>query len=587
LKLLAFDQTPGAVGCYRIYFPGSHLVDRHKVMRPRQNPGRSLPDGTKVFESDFLGTLQDPRYDADAYLFQQFAWVMNEHHQPYIKAPDLFRSFHGRGKPIICDSDDDYVNPPIWNEGGTNAVKIGSNVVMMEGFREADLLTVSTPHLAEIYEPYQKNVRVLRNRLHWPSWQNFVPNYKMDRPFTVGWVGSFKWRRGDLDVLRGIIGPWLERNPDALFLASGSDGPEVHDYLGVPADQRRNMPLIDFDPETNAYTAIYDADVILIPLDMIPFNDGKSHLKGLEANASGAPFIASPSESYRWWTEDGQNGFLAKKPKDWFTYLDLLKNDRDLRVKMGEYGRQKAEGQDYSHFAHEWEDAWTSVVRAPGNREVARQAFMYGAIQKEGELAEALAYARGKRVVVEIGSAAGGTVWAWCQVAADDALIISIDLPDGIGGGHLSNVAQERADSFKRGSQEVHLIRGDSHSERTKMRLLEILDGRKIDFLFIDGDHTYDGVRQDWEMYGDLADIVGFHDIVKHTHPELQWCKVDDLWAEIDEPKDEIVQQGDPPEHYAWGGIGIVFKDGSEPLDRILLKDREKHHAMVTNYVGN
>jgi hypothetical protein len=215
------------------------------------------------------------------------------------------------------------------------------------------------------------------------------------------------------------------------------------------------------------------------------------------------------------------------------------------------------------------------VIRKPRNTEVARGAVVYNAIQKERELAEALAYARDKKVIVEIGSAAGGTVWAWCQVAAPDATIISIDLPDGIGGGQHSYLAEQRTEAFKQADQTVHMIRGDSHSERTKMRLLEILDGRKIDFLFIDGDHTLEGVTKDWEMYGELADIVGFHDIVKHTHPELQWSRVDELWDTIDLPKDRIFDEGahkgDDAHH--WGGIGIVFMDGSEPLPRTVLKE--------------
>jgi len=39
----------------------------------------------------------------------------------------------------------------------------------------------------------------------------------------------------------------------------------------------------------------------------------------------------------------------------------------------------------------------------------------------------------------------------------------------------------------------------------------------KLDFLFIGGDHTYEGVRMDFEMYSPLVrscGIVVFHDIV-------------------------------------------------------------------------
>jgi predicted O-methyltransferase YrrM len=44
-----------------------------------------------------------------------------------------------------------------------------------------------------------------------------------------------------------------------------------------------------------------------------------------------------------------------------------------------------------------------------------------------------------------------------------------------------------------------------------------ILDDRKVDFLFIDGDHTYEGVTRDFEMYSPLVKrggIIAIHDIV-------------------------------------------------------------------------
>jgi len=45
------------------------------------------------------------------------------------------------------------------------------------------------------------------------------------------------------------------------------------------------------------------------------------------------------------------------------------------------------------------------------------------------------------------------------------------------------------------------------------------LNGEPLDFLFIDGDHTYEGVKRDFEMYSPLVrngGIIAFHDIVKH-----------------------------------------------------------------------
>jgi cephalosporin hydroxylase len=56
----------------------------------------------------------------------------------------------------------------------------------------------------------------------------------------------------------------------------------------------------------------------------------------------------------------------------------------------------------------------------------------------------------------------------------------------------------------------------NSRSSSALEALKGILAGRPIDFLFIDGDHTYGGVKSDWEMYSPLVrkggGVVGFHD---------------------------------------------------------------------------
>ena len=52
--------------------------------------------------------------------------------------------------------------------------------------------------------------------------------------------------------------------------------------------------------------------------------------------------------------------------------------------------------------------------------------------------------------------------------------------------------------------------------------------------MFIDGDHTYNGVKLDFEMYRPLMNnnsIIAFHDIV--PHPNDPYCEVNKLWNEI------------------------------------------------------
>jgi predicted O-methyltransferase YrrM len=180
-------------------------------------------------------------------------------------------------------------------------------------------------------------------------------------------------------------------------------------------------------------------------------------------------------------------------------------------------------------------------------------------MQKVRELAPLLGLLRRlkQHVVVEIGSARGGTLFAWAHIARDDALLVSVDLPGGAFGGR-----QERVDvgALARRGQAVEAIRGDSHQQETFERLLSVLGGRPVDMLFIDGDHSYAGVRGDFEMYAPLVrtgGLVVIHDIIRH--PPESACEVDRFWAELKAGRRtlELVDRGGS----RYGGIGVVFAD--------------------------
>lgn len=135
---------------------------------------------------------------------------------------------------------------------------------------------------------------------------------------------------------------------------------------------------------------------------------------------------------------------------------------------------------------------------------------------------------------LEIGTNYGGTLFLLCSLSPPDAQIISVDLPSGRFGGGYPRRKAPLFRRFVRGDQELHLLRADSHSPRTKERVMQILDEEKLDYLFIDADHTYNGVQRDFEMYSPLVrsgGIVAFHDIV--TYKRETECEVEKFWDEI------------------------------------------------------
>ena len=114
------------------------------------------------------------------------------------------------------------------------------------------------------------------------------------------------------------------------------------------------------------------------------------------------------------------------------------------------------------------------------------------------------------RNICEIGSAKGGTLALFSSVASGEAKIISLDLN--------YSLSRRFANRYLvRGSQKIKCSRCDSHTTRAVELVRRWIHPDKLDFLFIDGDHSFAGVKNDFEMYSPLVrsgGIVAFHDIV-------------------------------------------------------------------------
>jgi cephalosporin hydroxylase len=138
------------------------------------------------------------------------------------------------------------------------------------------------------------------------------------------------------------------------------------------------------------------------------------------------------------------------------------------------------------------------------------------------------------KVILEIGTGRGGTLFLFTRVADQMAKIISIDLPGWPLGGGYPRWKIPLYKSFAKERQKIYLIKRDSHNPQTLEEVKKILSGEKVDFLFIDGDHAYEGVKRDFEMYSPLVSkggIIAFHDIL--LIPPEKVGGVPKFWNEI------------------------------------------------------
>lgn len=108
------------------------------------------------------------------------------------------------------------------------------------------------------------------------------------------------------------------------------------------------------------------------------------------------------------------------------------------------------------------------------------------------------------KYIVEIGIAAGGSAGIWMELCKEkDATYIGID----------DNLKQ--AIRIKEDVCPYILIEGRSQMEETWKKLDKMLDGERVDFLFVDGDHGH-GALLDTIAYSPFVrsgGIIAFHDI--------------------------------------------------------------------------
>lgn len=181
-----------------------------------------------------------------------------------------------------------------------------------------------------------------------------------------------------------------------------------------------------------------------------------------------------------------------------------------------------------------------------------------GATQIRSEILPFLEIVRAlePRSVCEIGTSYGGTSFLLSRLLPSRTRLIGIDL-------FVKNRVQLR--HFAR-PRRLHLIDGASAAPRTVAKVRRLLGEEKIDVLFIDGDHRYDGVAGDFLAYRELVregGIIAFHDIqpdgrARGIETDAWVGEVPEFWARVKRlyRTQELIES---PAHQLGLGIGVAW----------------------------
>jgi glycosyltransferase involved in cell wall biosynthesis len=154
---------------------------------------------------------------------------------------------------------------------------------------------------------------------------------RANKIFTIGWIGNPVTAK-----YIHLISPALAqvcRGGRGRLVLIGSGQIELD---GVPTEIRPWSEKTEIED-------LQRFDVGIMPLPDEPWERGKCGFKLIQYMACGKPVVASPVGVNEQIVEDGVNGFLAPTKDKWVRALNSLRDDLNLRERMGIASRKRVE----------------------------------------------------------------------------------------------------------------------------------------------------------------------------------------------------------------------------------------------------
>lgn len=327
--------TYGGSGWARMGLPARHLAEA----------GMDVVEGTLVW-SDQVGQFlvrtwpEEGQDEKDPALFQIVDLIVLQRWMFASVAVET-ETAKRNGQVVVNDVDDhfwalDSRNRAAWSTDPTRN-PIENRDLYLRAVKASSVVTTSTPYLAD--ELRRLGVRcpihVLENHVDlaayedvWEANRARAARVLQGLPYryvpAVGWVGATPWRSGDLETMKGILGPFIERHDLTAYHGGHLDREGVETFAaqaGIEAKRMMTRPMVPIQEYPSLFR---DLDVGLVPLRDVPFNRAKSWIKGIEYAAAGVPFVAADLPEYARLVARHGIGRLADRTKDWHRQMARL-----------------------------------------------------------------------------------------------------------------------------------------------------------------------------------------------------------------------------------------------------------------------
>ena len=272
----------------------------------------------------------------------------------------LMRALQKRGAAVVVDADDalwcihrDNQAYRVWNRSNPRDPNPTHWSTMDQAAKEADLVTVTTPRLAQRYGGHGR-VEILPNRV--PVRATEIPIPDRDG-HTFGWSGFVATHPADLHAVGNAVRRTMTDVPDSHISIIG-DGRGLASAWELGEAHQGRVGATGPVPIEHYYDALGILDVGLVPLETSVFNKCKSALKIAEMASRGVPVVATPTPANVALAREGYPVLFADSPREWYTHLTTLLRDPDRRAQMTNDGLDAARRWSLENQAGVWAAAW-------------------------------------------------------------------------------------------------------------------------------------------------------------------------------------------------------------------------------------